>query len=225
MKTEKVLTEQESLALITEMIGKARNHFHQSGTSAILWGTVVGFCGFISCAKAYWKFNIGFDVWLLTLIAIVPQIIISIRESKRHSVKAHNQLAVDTVWTIYGISIFAIVFYMNLVPAISDHWYAAHKIQLLQKDLATGAVSEYHMYIPSASSLLLIIYAFPTICVGIITRFRPMIVGAIICYALFIASLFTETMYDYLFMGLAGVCNWLIPGIILRNRYLGAKHV
>lgn len=225
MKTEKVLTEQESLALITEMIGKARNHFHESGTSAILWGTVVSFCGFVSFAQAYWKFEIGFDIWLLALVAIVPQIIISIKEARRHLVKTHSQSAIDTVWTIYGISIFALIFYINIVPGIVDHFYAANKVQLLQKDLVTGIVSDHHVYIPSASSLLLIIYAFPTICTGIINRFRPMIIGAIICYALFIASLFTTTVYDFLFMGLAGICNWLIPGIILRNRYMQVKHV
>jgi len=226
METERDLTEQESLALITEMIGKARTHFHESGTSAILWGTVVSFCGFASFAQSYWNFRLGFDVWLLALIAIIPQIIISIREGRRYRVKTHSQAAIDTVWTIYGFSIFALVFYLNIVPGVTDHLLATEDhIQLLQKDLATGVISPFHVFTPSITSLFLILYAFPTICTGIITRFKPMLVGAIICYVFFLASLFTATTYDYLFMGLAGICNWLIPGIILRNRYLKAKHV
>jgi hypothetical protein len=225
METEKHLTEQESLALITEMIGKARNHFHESGTSAILWGVVVSFCGFVSFAQAYWNFYIGFDIWLLALIAIIPQIIISIRESRKHLVKTHDQAAIDIVWTVYTISLFALIFYLNIASQVEDHWNVANHTQLLQKDVVTGVVSGYHVRVPSFSSLLLIIYAFPTICTGIISRFRPMIIGAVICYILFIASLFTATAYDYLFLGLAGICNWLIPGIYLRKRYLRAKHV
>lgn len=226
MEPEKKLTEQESLALITEMIGKARNHFHESGTSAILWGAVVSFCGIVSFIQAFLNYKMGFDIWLLALMAIIPQVFITIREGRRNRVKTHNQVAIDTVWIVYGISIFALFFYKNIAPRITDHLLATvDKIQLLQKDLVTGSISDFHAFTPSFSSLLLIMYAFPTICTGIITRFRPMVIGAIICYALFIASLFTTTTYDYLFMGLAGICNWLIPGIILRKRYMSAKHV
>ena len=225
METEKDLTEQESLAIITEMIGKARNHFHESGTSAILWGTVVSFCGFVSFTQIYWNFDIGFDIWLLALIAIIPQILISIREGRKHLVKTHDQSAIDTVWTVYTISIFALIFYLNIGPRVDEHWYVHNHIQLLQKDVVTGVISGYQIGVPSFASLLLIIYAFPTICTGIISRFKPMIAGAVICYALFIASLFTTTAYDYLFVGLAGICNWLVPGIYLRKRYLKVKHV
>lgn len=223
---DKALTEQESLAIITEMIGKARNHFHESGTSALLWGCVVSFCGFASFAQSYWNFRLGFDVWLLALIAVVPQVIISIREGRRYRVKTHTQAAIDTVWTIYGFSIFALVFYLNIVPSVTDHLLVTEDhIQLFQKNLTTGVISPFHVFPPSSTSLFLILYAFPTICTGILTKFKPMLTGAVICYVLFIASLFTASTYDYLLMAFAGICNWLIPGIILRKRYLRAKHV
>jgi hypothetical protein len=79
---EKKLTEQESLRLITEMIHKAKSSFHESGTSAILWGSVVAIAGFTSFAERFWNFSIGFDIWLLVLAAFIPQLIISIKESK-----------------------------------------------------------------------------------------------------------------------------------------------
>jgi hypothetical protein len=55
-----------------------------------------------------------------------------------------------------------------------------------------------------------------------------MIVGAVACYVFFALSLFTDTRLDMLFNGLAAICNWLIPGLILRQRYRkerGARHV
>jgi len=89
----------------------------------------------------------------------------------------------------------------------------------LQKNIATGEVKDYHFFIPSLSSVYLIIYAFPTIATGLINKFKPMIWGAVVCYALFFISLYTSFKYDMLMLGLAGIANWLIPGLILRDRY------
>ena len=223
---EKELSEQESLALITEMIGKARNHFHESGVSAILWGSVVSFCGMVSFAEHFWNFSVGFDVWLLALVAIIPQIIISIRENRHKEVRTHLEAALDAIWIVYSISIFGILFYINIVPAVSVQLLEKYEgIRIMQQNIASGSLEPVSLYTFSSCSLLLLIYAFPTMCTGLIQRFKPMILGAVLCYLFFIASFFTTTTYDLLFMGLAGIFNWLIPGIILRKRYLRAKHV
>src|SRR4051812_28153657 len=108
MSQEKQLTEQESLKLITDMIQKAKaSHFHENGTSAILWGSVIGFCGLFTFFKQHYGFSTGrFDVWFLAMIAIVPQVFISIREKKQRVIKSDKSMAIDAVWGVYGISIF-----------------------------------------------------------------------------------------------------------------------
>lgn len=223
---DKEMNEQESLALITEMIDKARNHFHESGASAILWGAVVSFCGFVSFVQKFWKFSIGFDVWILTLIAVVPQVLISIKENRRKAVRTHTEAALDAVWAVYALSIFGLVIYANVIPFSTNYLLEKYDgVRLWQETIATGSVKQRNAFVPSFSSLMLLIYAFPTMCTGIIERFRPMMIGAILCYVFFIASLFTTSTWDYLFMGVAGIFNWLIPGIILRKRYLRAAHV
>ncbi|GAC1418455.1 MAG: hypothetical protein NVS1B13_04380 [Flavisolibacter sp.] len=63
MMKEKKLSEQESLQLISEMIQKAKYHFHESVTSAILWGGTIGFCGLVTFSEAYFNWYIGFDLW------------------------------------------------------------------------------------------------------------------------------------------------------------------
>ncbi len=224
MSNEKQLTEQESLALITEMIQKAKgSHFHENGTSAILWGSVVGFCGLISFAQYYFDFRIGFDVWTLAFVAIIPQIYLAIQEKKRRIVKTEGGMALDAVWTVYAISLFALVAYMNVIPSSSMKLLAADGIELLQKDTTTGAITSFKLFVPSVSSLLMIIYAFPTLVTGLSRNFKPMIYGAIACYIFFVISLFTSSTYDVLFNGLAGIGNWLIPGLILRDRYNKAR--
>ena len=85
---EKELNEQESLSLISEMIQKAKSSFHESGTSAILWGAVTAICGLLSFAQVQFGFSIGFDVWLLIFVAIIPQVYIIVKERKNKLVKS-----------------------------------------------------------------------------------------------------------------------------------------
>lgn len=223
MNEETPMNEQESLRLITDMIAKAKaSHFHEDGTSAILWGSVVGFCGLMSFVEDYFHFDLNFDWWLLALIAIIPQIFISIKEKRNRVIKTDMQVAMDAVWTVYGISLFAMVIYINIIPNSSTRLFVESGITLFQKD-ATGFMQPFRPHVLSSTSLLLILYAFPTLVTGLARRFKPMLYGAIICYVFFIISLYTSTMYDNLWAGLAGIGNWLIPGLILRNRYIKGK--
>lgn len=218
MEEEKSLSRQESLQLITEMISKAKAHFHESGTSAILWGSVVGIAGLVSFAELYWNFTIGFDIWLLVLAAIIPQVFIGIKESRRRKVVSHTEAAVDAAWLAYGISIFALVFYLNIVPGVTDKILAQEGVSLLRTG-PDGSTAQFRYFIPSYGSLLLLLYAIPTLATGIAHKFRPMFWAAILCYIFFIISCFTPRTYDMLLNGLAGIFNWLIPGLILRRRF------
>src|SRR5450759_2704235 len=102
-------SKEESLKLITEMIQKAKHSFHENGTSAILWGSVIGIAGLVNFAELYWNYNIGFDIWLIVLAAIIPQVFISVRKSKQKQVVTHIEGVMDTIWIVYGISIFALM--------------------------------------------------------------------------------------------------------------------
>ncbi|MBA4196005.1 MAG: hypothetical protein C0459_00495 [Chitinophaga sp.] len=225
MEEEKELSEQESLKLITEMIQKAKGGFHENGTSAILWGSVVSIAGFISFTENYFRYYIGFDIWLIVLAAIIPQIFISIKENRNKKVVSHDEKFMDATWLVYGISIFALMFYINVVPSVSEHFIADYdKSQLLIKNLQTGAIQNWKPFIFGQSSLYLLLFSIPTLITGIARRFKPMLFGGLLCLALFITSCYTTTMWDMLLMALAGIFNWLIPGIILRSRFLKGKN-
>lgn len=222
MENEKQLTRDESLQLITEMISKAKHSYHEKGSSAILWGSVVAVCGFVMFAELYFHFYIGFDIWLLTIVAFIPQIFISINERKNRKVISHTEAAMNTIWVVYGISIFALVFYFNVVPGVSDRSFAEEGTKIVATN-ADGTTYNFHHYIPSAGSLLILLYAIPTFATALAHKFRPMIYASILCYAFFITSCFTPPAYDMLLNGLAGIFNWLIPGLILRRRFKKEK--
>lgn len=220
---EQPINEQQSLQLITEMIQKARKGVHERGTSSILWGSAIALCGLLAFAEYQWNFFIGFDVWLLALLAIVPQVFISIREARQRTVVTHTQAATNHVWAVYGLSIFALVFYFNIVPGVTDRMLLQEGRQVVEREPLTGIESPFRYFIASSGSLLLLLYAIPTLITGLTYRFRPMIIGALLCYCFFVASLFTDTRLDMLFNGLAAICNWLVPGLILRSRYKKEK--
>lgn len=216
------MTEQESLKLITEMIGKAKFRFHESGTSALLWGSVVAVCGLVSFSERYWHWSLPFDIWLLTFIAVLPQVIISIRENRRKKVVTYKEEAINAIWMVFAISVFALVFYVNMAPYITEK-LAAQQGNSIMFISASGKTRPFHYYVPSNTSLFILLYAMPTLATGIAGKFKPMLVGGISCYCLFIVSCFTPDVYDLLLAGVAGIVNWLIPGIMLRKRYLNQK--
>lgn len=220
MSEDKKLTEQESLQLITEMIRKAKGHYQESGTGPILWGTVIAIAGFTSFAELYWDFSIGFDIWWIVLFAFVPQIIISIRESReKKKVVPYGEDYLNAIWLVFGISVFMLTFYFNVIPGASAKLMASEHQELYVKNIQTGELKPQRPFVLSAQSLLLLLYAMPTLATGIVKRFKPMLFAGIICYGLFIISCFIGVTWDLLLNGIAGVINWLIPGLILRNRY------
>lgn len=79
---EKALTEKESLLLITGMINKARNSYHDNGIAAIMWGCVIAFCSLVMFAQLQFNFKLPFSITWLTLVAIIPQIFLTIKEKK-----------------------------------------------------------------------------------------------------------------------------------------------
>jgi hypothetical protein len=230
MDEENKFSKEESLRLIAATIQEAKGgYYHDSGIGSIFWGTVISIAGLMTFLTLHFKWENDFDWWLLALVALVPQIFISITEGKQKVVKTHVGRALDIVWILFGFSIFAIIFYMNFSPVMYMKFLAEDGTALLVKDLATGETRDYNMsFAPSPGSLLLLLYAFPTMVTGVVQKFKPMIVGAIITYVFFVVSIYTRNPVDQLLMGISGLLNWLIPGLILRKRYLEAeklKHV
>jgi hypothetical protein len=223
MEEQKPLTEKESLELITKMINKAKSSYNESGTGPILWGTVVGIAGLTSFAENNWNFSIGFDIWIITLLAIIPQVVIAIRDARKRKVVRYEESSLNAIWLVFGISIFALTFYNNVLPDITDRLLNADGVELLIKNNKTGEIKHFVPYIFSASSLFLLLYGIPTLATGLATKFRPMIIGGILCYCLFVISCYTPTKYDMLLNGIAGIINWLIPGLILRSCYIKDK--
>ena len=224
MSGEKQFTSEESLELITSMINKAKSSYHDSGTGALLWGSAVSIAAFVTYLEVEFDFYIGFDIWLIVLAAIIPQVVISIKENKRKKFKSYDDVALDAVWITYAITIFGLVAYQNIIPYASEILNRHEGWSLIKHYVDKGRQDEAVKPFPlSVTSIFILVYAFPTLITGIIKKFMPMTIGAVITYGLFIASCFTSFKYDMIFSGIAALVCWFIPGLILRNRYMKQK--
>ena len=188
--SENTPTHQQSLDLINEMIGKAKKSYVTKGTASIVWGIIIIICSVVTWAQIHFKFRIGFDIWLLTVVALVAQIFFSVKESKNRNFVSYESEPISYSWIAFGISIFILSLYGS-------------------RNNQQG----------EASALFIMLYAIPTFITGGITKFKPMIMGGIFCWVAAIISIYTKVEVDLLLMAASGLLAWLIPGIILWRRY------
>jgi hypothetical protein len=190
---EKDLTGQESLALIAKMINKAKRDYLDSGLSPLLWGTVIPVCSLVAYANYWLKWPALDYVWSLTVLAVVPQVLIAIREWKARKHRPYDEDLMSGIWIAFGITMFVMGYIFG----------------------------RYHN--DGIPALYLAVYGIPTFAVGYARQFRPMLYGGIACWLLAIFSLYCGYPNTLLCVALGALLAWFIPGLILRNRYLKAK--
>lgn len=193
MQDEKQLTEAESLQLITSMISKAKNDYVDTGIAALMWGSIITLCAIATFCNHWWNIRWLDNIWWLTAIALIPQLIISYSERKRKKFKTYYDEAMGGIWLSFAITLFLLTYYTNLYN------------------------------IPNPNSLFIIVYGIPTFATGFSRRFTPMIIGGIACWIFAIAAMYVRFPYSMLLTAAAAQLAWFIPGLILRKRYRKAK--
>jgi uncharacterized membrane protein len=194
MQQENEMTGQESLELIARMIHKARRDYLDSGLSALLWGSVISFCSlasFINQVTVKWP-QMNY-IWFLTFIAVIPQIVIAIREGKGRKYKTFEEDHMGGIWISFAIAVFLLGFIFGRYPSNAE------------------------------PAVYLMLYGVPTFATGYVRHFRPMLIGGIACWVLAVLSLYCGYPYTLLCIAGGALIAWFIPGLILRKRYWKAK--
>src|ERR1700733_9034464 len=117
MAAEQPLTEKESLELIATMIKKVKNSYIDSGVGPLFWGILITFCSLVTYIELIYNFDIGFDIWTLSLIALIPQAYFSWRSRKTKDFISHDETMMSYVWGTFAICIFMTSFYANKTNA------------------------------------------------------------------------------------------------------------
>ncbi|MEO9020815.1 MAG: hypothetical protein ABI237_08900 [Ginsengibacter sp.] len=188
---EKKLSEKESLELIANMIGKAKNHYSESGASALLWGITNVVCFILAYLQETVRgFNLPFSPFYLMIVTAILQVYFYRRERGINKTISYKDEAHYFIWLAFGIS-------------------------LLILTVAGGFADIGYIVLP----LILLLFAIPTFISGCIKKFKPLIIGGIICWLLSIISFFYRENEVFLLVALGAFFAWVVPGIILRKRF------
>jgi hypothetical protein len=181
----------QSLQLIENMINRAKNSLSDNGHLYLLWGWVVLVCSLVHFAALYWElWNKPEMIWMLTWGALVYQMIYLARREKKKQVNSYADEILKAVWLVFvGCGVI------------------------------TGFVMNKYGSWDAMYPLILMLYGIPTILSGTILRFKPLVVGGLICWVLSITGVFLPLLYNLLLVSLAVVCAWIIPGYMMRRRY------
>lgn len=189
---EQPFNEQNSLQLIESMINKAKNNFSESGTLYLLWGIVVFICSMVQfIAVHFYNNQHAYYIWFLTWVVVIYQMIFLSKKAKQEKVKTYTADILKYVWICFISCMFILIF-----------------ILLRQKAFY------------SVNPAILVLYGMPTFLSGIILKFKPLVIGGIICWLLALGSV--TVLYDFqlLFICAAVVAAWIIPGFLLRRKFL-----
>ena len=188
---EKLLTEQESLQIITKMISQAKSHYYESGLSAWLWGFTNLICFVLAYMDATIKwFKMPFNPFFLMVITFILQFYFDRKEKIHKHAVTYKDEAHQYVWLAFGISVLILT-------------------------IAGGIANIGIIVLP----LLLLLFGIPTFITGCINKFPPFIIGGIICWMLCIIAFFTQGYLNYLLVAAGAGIAWIIPGFILRARF------
>ena len=194
MENEPAFTHNESLSVIQAMINKAKDQFSENGHLYLLWGWVILVCSVTHFVLLHWvKYEYHYMIWMLTWVAVLYQTIYLVRQGKKKKVKTYTDDIIGFVWLSFVIMMF--LFGVVFGRLLGD---------------------EYYKYINPA---FLVLYGMPTFLSGIILRFRPLKIGGICCWLLSIIATFFVYDFQLLFLSLAVIIAWIIPGYILRSKY------
>ncbi len=201
MAIEEQFSEQESFLLIRQMIGIAKQEQKEDGKGWILWG------------------------WLLLAASVFSFL----------NMKLKWFASLYIFWTIFGI--FTICFFIfNFCKYFffrSGSRVKTYTSDLLQKLNIGFIISMVFLIVvidsdiinPTTGFVFMInLYAFRILVQGTALNFRPLVVGAFICWGLAFFGLLIKTFDGIMLVHAAAVlCGFIIPGHIASNEFRKTK--
>jgi len=185
---EKLMTGEESLKIITDMINKTKVNIRQSSFHLLFWGWLLFFCSLSEyLLLKFTDFANPWYIWYLVIPGAFVSMIYGFVKGRKERI--YTYATNIYVWTWIAFMVAAVV----LFTIIWGRW------ELF-------------------ASLILTLSAVPTFISGIIIKFRPLMIGAFVFWILALVARFAGPEIAPLAVPVAMLTGYLIPGYILRNR-------
>jgi hypothetical protein len=187
---EEQLSPEQSLQLIQSMISKTRQDMSDDSIYFLVWGWIT----FIACTgqfilKKIVNYEQHYQVWWLVVVGIIFSIWHGRKEGKTKKVSTYLDDSMKYLWIGMGISFFV--------------------LSMIQTRIGWGS---------PVFPFFVMLYGLGTFISGNFLRFRPLIIGGIIAWALAIGSVYVNYDYQMLFGAAAILFSYIIPAYMLRHR-------
>lgn len=190
---EKNITEQESLAIIQEMISKSKQQLIDRSKYFFMWGIAVSVCALVqyfllkSAAPNSDPYHSS-RVWLLMPVLAIIHIAIAYNDRKKVKVLSYNTNAIGSLWMALGIAFFILAFIAN-----------KNTVDMLP--------------------FLILFYGIGNFVSGRILQFKPSIYGGIACFILSVIVNYIDGPEKLLILALSVIIAYIIPGILLKREF------
>ncbi|MEQ9402730.1 MAG: hypothetical protein RIM99_04015 [Cyclobacteriaceae bacterium] len=186
--SNKELTTDESLDLITNMIGQAKRNLARGGSFYfLLWGWVVMLAnlGHYLIDKYDW-YEHPYIVWAATIPAGIASMIYGARHDRKAAVRSHLDRLYGLIWMAVFIGVLIILFFM------ADVSY-------------------------NVNAIILTFAGIGTFISGCALRFNPLILGGIALWISSIIAFNLDLTDQYLAGAIGILAGYLIPGYLLKR--------
>ncbi len=185
---KQTISPEESLRIITGMIGKAKSNFAHGGSFYfLLWGSIIALADFGHFGlMKFTDYQHPYIVWLMVIPAVIITVAYSIKKRKRMAVPSSFDRIYGKLWWSIFICILIILAFM------SDLSYQTTPVILLFSAVGTYVTGE-------------------------VLRFRPLILGGVALALMAIVAFSVPLEYQYLIAGIGMCLGYIVPGIMLKK--------
>jgi hypothetical protein len=185
---EKMMSGEESLRIITEMINKTKVNIRQGSFHLLFWGWLIFACSISEyLLMKFTGLTHPYYVWFFVIPGAFVSMIYGFVTGRK--AKVHTYADMLYMWTWLGFLIAGIVLFI------------VHSKRL-------DTVGPY----------ILLLAGFPTFVSGFIIKFRPLIIGGICFWVMAIIVTFAGPSVAPLGMPIAVLTGYLIPGYMLKYK-------
>ncbi|SIO04736.1 hypothetical protein [Algoriphagus halophilus] len=186
---EKELSSKDSLALITDMIRKAKREVAGDGSFQILlWGWTISICNLGHYALMKAGVANSYLIWLLVIPTTIVSTVYGIRKGKKARVKTHLDIVIGQLWIAVFVGIIIVLGFMNIL--------------------------EFNQ-----NPVILILAALGMFVTGTLIRVNLVKLGGVILGVGAIIAFTLPVMDQYLVAGIAIILGYLVPGYYLKKNY------
>ena len=191
MSTQETFSVEESLLVMQEMITRTRKDFSDRSHYFLLWGWSA-LLGSLSqyILKVVYDYPRHYLVWWITVICVIVTVFFYLKDTNRPVVKTYVSENLTNIWSALAITFFV----LNMIF------------------IKFGFLYCYPFFIT--------LYGVGAFVSGRILKFTPLIIGGLIGWLLAIAAVWFNFDSQILFAAAALLFCYIIPGHLLRIRYI-----